>query len=460
MTTVLALLVVAALVVGAGVLGFDVIMRPQTVITVVTGVLTVVYVVLVAGTVDWTAVSALPAGSASAMVGALVLVLTGFGLGWVNVAADYTRYLPRSASERGIVGWTTFGASIAPIVLLVVGLLLAGSSPQLSEAIAADPIGALTATLPTWFLVPFALAAVLGLVGGAVLDIYSSGLALLSLGLPAPRWVAALIDGVLMVIGTVYVVFFAGEFLPQFTGFLITLGVPVAAWCGILLADIAMRRTYADAELYDTGGRYGVGAVARRRAARRGDCAGLGSGHELAGRVADVAGLPARSRPRRPRGPVGVREPGGAAGAGAGLRRLARDQGVHRPFAAGGDVRFLVLIWSNPESRGLWEQFAGEQQLAGLDAYRELDAELAASGEFVAAHPLADASRVRRVHVRDGAVSTTDGPYAEVKEHLAGFYLVECASQERAIEIAARIPEAAFGLVDVRPTVDLESLGP
>ena len=76
-------------------------------------------------------------------------------------------------------------------MLLVFGLLLAGSSASLSSAIGADPIGALTTLLPTWFLVPFAIVAVLGLVGGAVLDIYSSGLALLTLGLRIPRYVAA-----------------------------------------------------------------------------------------------------------------------------------------------------------------------------------------------------------------------------------------------------------------------------
>ncbi|MFC4950888.1 purine-cytosine permease family protein [Pseudonocardia sp. GCM10023141] len=257
-TLIVALLVVAALIVGAGVLGFDLIMRLQTVITVVTAVLTVVYMVLVAGQINWSAVGALPAGSTEQVVGALVFLLTGFGLGWVNAAADYSRYLPRSASSRGVIGWTTFGASLAPLVLLVFGLLLAASSADLSTAIAGDPIGALAAALPTWFLVPFALVAVLGLVGGAVLDIYSSGLALLTLGLPAPRWAAALVDGVIMVIGTVYVVFFAGDFLGQFTGFLITLGVPVAAWCGVMLADIAMRRRdYAEADLYDRRGRYG-----------------------------------------------------------------------------------------------------------------------------------------------------------------------------------------------------------
>ena len=73
-------------------------MRMQTLITIVTGVLTVVYIVLAAGQVDWATVSALPAGSVEQLIGALVFLMTGFGLGWVNVAADYSRYLPRNAS--------------------------------------------------------------------------------------------------------------------------------------------------------------------------------------------------------------------------------------------------------------------------------------------------------------------------------------------------------------------------
>ncbi|MGV9361554.1 purine-cytosine permease family protein [Amycolatopsis sp. NPDC003731] len=265
-TKVVALVVVAALTVAAGVLGFDAIMKLQTWITWITGVLTVVYVVLVAGDVHWAAVSALPSGSAQQWVGALVFLMTGFGLGWVNAAADYSRYLPRSSSSRGVVGWTTFGASVAPVVLLVFGLLLAGSSPDLNKAIAADPIGALTTLLPLWFLVPFAIVAVLGLVGGAVLDIYSSGLALLSAGLRIPRPAAALVDGVIMILGTIYIVFFGGEFLGQFQGFLVTLGVPVAAWCGVMLADVLLRRRdYAEPDLFDPAGRYGdarVGPIA------------------------------------------------------------------------------------------------------------------------------------------------------------------------------------------------------
>jgi len=257
-TKVIALIVITGLTIAGGVMGFDLIMRLQTVITVVTAVLTVMFIALVADKIHWHTVSAIPSGSTENVIGALVFTMTGFGLGWVNAAADYSRYLPRRSSGRGVIGWTAFGSSIAPIFLLLFGLLLAGSSAKLSSAIAADPIGALTSLLPTWFLVPFAIVAVLGLVGGAVLDIYSSGLALLTLGLPVPRYVAALIDGTIMVLGTIYVVFIAGNFLGQFEGFLITLGVPIAAWCGIMLADIALRRRdYAEAELYSPAGRYG-----------------------------------------------------------------------------------------------------------------------------------------------------------------------------------------------------------
>jgi nucleobase:cation symporter-1, NCS1 family len=258
-TKIIAFLVVAAVIVLAGILGFDAIMRLQGIITVATAVLTVGFIALTADHISWAKVSAMPSGSAQAFIGALVFAMTGFGLGWVNSGADYSRYLPRSASSRGVVGWTTFGASVAPVILIIVGLLLAGSDKDLNTKIGSDPIGALTTVLPTWYLVPFALVAILGLIGGAVLDIYSSGLALLTLGLRVPRWMAAGIDGVLMITGTVYVVWFASNFIGPFQGFLITLGVPIAAWCGVFLADLALRHApYADADLYRPEGRYGA----------------------------------------------------------------------------------------------------------------------------------------------------------------------------------------------------------
>ncbi len=262
-TKVVAMLVVAGLIIVGGVMGFDLIMRMQAVITVVTGVLTVVFIALTLKHISWHAVTQVHSGSFQSTIGALVFVMTGFGLGWVNVAADYSRYLPRSTSPRAVVWWTTFGASIAPIILLFFGLLLAGSSATLSSAVGDNPVGALANLLPTWFLVPFVIVAILGLVGGAVLDIYSSGLALLSAGLKIPRYAAAGVDGAIMLVGTVYLVFINKNFLGQFEGFLITVGVLIAAWCGVFLGDLALRRkNYVDEDLFRSTGRYGDVRVA------------------------------------------------------------------------------------------------------------------------------------------------------------------------------------------------------
>jgi nucleobase:cation symporter-1, NCS1 family len=258
-TKVIAFCVVAVAIMAAGMLGFDVIMKVQRWLTALLAVMTVGYVALTVDKISWSAVSGLPGGSATAVLGALVLAATSLGLGWVNSAADYSRYLPRSVSGRAVVGWTTFGASIAPVLLVCYGVLLAGSSKGLSGKIATDPIGALTTILPTWYLVPFALVAVVGLVAGAILDIYSSGLALLTLGLRVQRWKAAGIDGVVMILGTIYLVWIAANFLGPFQAFLITLGVPIAAWCGYFLGDLLLRRRdYAAADLYDPRGRYGA----------------------------------------------------------------------------------------------------------------------------------------------------------------------------------------------------------
>ncbi|XVS60562.1 YciI family protein [Actinosynnema sp. CA-299493] len=116
-------------------------------------------------------------------------------------------------------------------------------------------------------------------------------------------------------------------------------------------------------------------------------------------------------------------------------------------------MKYLVLIYSNPESRAIWERLAAEDRTSGLDAYAALDEELAASGELVVSEALADPARTTRITVRDGQTLTTDGPFAETKELLAGFYLVDVGTHDRAVEIAARIPEAELGLVQVRPAL-------
>jgi purine-cytosine permease-like protein len=250
--------IAAGLTIVGGVLGFRVIMRIQKVLTLLTITLTAGYIALTAHLVNWDSVSAIPSGNIQAFLGALIFAITGIGLGWVNCAADYSRYLPRTVSSRAVVGWTVFGASIVPITLVIYGSMLAGSSKDLADKIGMDPIGALTTLVPTWYLIPFAVVAILGLIGGAILDLYSSGLALISVGIPVKRHVAASIDAVIMGLGTIYIVWIAKDFFGPFQGFLITLGVPIAAWSAIFVADVFMRkRDFKEEDLFNPKGIYG-----------------------------------------------------------------------------------------------------------------------------------------------------------------------------------------------------------
>lgn len=120
-------------------------------------------------------------------------------------------------------------------------------------------------------------------------------------------------------------------------------------------------------------------------------------------------------------------------------------------------MKYLIQIYSNPESRAVWNAFTPEEQAEGYGFYEAISTELASSGEVIAAEALADISLAKRVtNGADGAVAS-DGPFAETKELLAGFYLVDCESEARAVEIAGRFPEAQFGLVEVRPVLEMAS---
>lgn len=256
---VIAAIMIAALIVAASVLGYHTIMKMQSILTWATGAFTILFMILVIPHIHFDRVLAMPHGSLQATIGALVMAMTGFGLGWINIAADWSRYQKRSASDSSIVLWNTIGGSAAPVILVTFGLLLAGSDADFMAKVGDDPIGALASLLPLWALIPFWIVAVLTLVSGAVLGIYSSGLTLLSLGISIPRPAAAALDGIILTIGTIWVVFFAQSFIGPFQSFLITLGVPLAAWAGILIADILTRRAlYDEPALFDANGRYGA----------------------------------------------------------------------------------------------------------------------------------------------------------------------------------------------------------
>jgi hypothetical protein len=121
-------------------------------------------------------------------------------------------------------------------------------------------------------------------------------------------------------------------------------------------------------------------------------------------------------------------------------------------------MKYLIMVLSNPESAAALRRLSQEQGREFGRRHRALTEALADSGELVVSEGLDDQANAVRVRLRDGETMTTDGPFAEAKEQLAGFYLVECESLERAIELAARVPDAAFTDVEVRPVLDLRGM--
>ncbi len=120
-------------------------------------------------------------------------------------------------------------------------------------------------------------------------------------------------------------------------------------------------------------------------------------------------------------------------------------------------MRYVILIYSNPATEQTFEALPPAQRKAGMAAFRALNEQLTASGEMVATEALADPSLAKQVHVNNGRTVTSDGPFPEAKEHLAGFYLIDCDSIDTAIAYAAQVHEAAAGLdlIEVRPVMNL-----
>ena len=114
-------------------------------------------------------------------------------------------------------------------------------------------------------------------------------------------------------------------------------------------------------------------------------------------------------------------------------------------------MKYLCLIYDAEAQTAAMSPEAGEAFMSEYFAFTE---DVKARGQYVAGealHPVATATTVR---IRDGRLSTTDGPFAETKEQLGGFYLIEARDLNEALQVAARIPSARTGCVEVRPVVD------
>ena len=114
-------------------------------------------------------------------------------------------------------------------------------------------------------------------------------------------------------------------------------------------------------------------------------------------------------------------------------------------------MRYLCLIYDQESAVAALPRAESDAMMQG---YRAFTRETQAAGQYVAGEALHPVHTATTVRVRNGTLSTTDGPFAETREQLGGFYLIEARDLNEAIRIAARIPSAATGCVEVRPVVD------
>ncbi|MFG1709356.1 YciI family protein [Nonomuraea sp. M3C6] len=115
-------------------------------------------------------------------------------------------------------------------------------------------------------------------------------------------------------------------------------------------------------------------------------------------------------------------------------------------------MKFLLIMQINPE---IWNALSDEERNEVMNGHGAFIKTIQESGEMISTHALADPSNSASVRGRGGVPAVTDGPFAEAKEYMGGYYLVDCESRERAIELAKLIPDTRVdGLgVEVRPVM-------
>ncbi|NUQ10876.1 MAG: YciI family protein [Gemmatimonadaceae bacterium] len=116
-------------------------------------------------------------------------------------------------------------------------------------------------------------------------------------------------------------------------------------------------------------------------------------------------------------------------------------------------MRYLCLIYENEKQ---WESMPKDQAEAIFGEYFGFTEGIRQSGHYLGGEALQPTATATTVRVRNGRTSTTDGPFAETKEQLGGYYLIKAADLNEAIQVAARIPGARLGCVEIRPVVEFD----
>ncbi len=119
-------------------------------------------------------------------------------------------------------------------------------------------------------------------------------------------------------------------------------------------------------------------------------------------------------------------------------------------------MKYVLLIYDNEK---VWQTMSPDESGAMMNEYFAFTRDIQDRGQYRAGEALQPIATATTIRVRDGKLQTTDGPFAETREQLGGFYLVDAENLDEAIAIAARIPSARTGSIEVRPVVVFDAQG-
>ncbi|HET6855691.1 MAG TPA: cytosine permease [Streptomyces sp.] len=230
-------------------LGINALRRCSTWSTYLFGAFSVLVLAYLIADTDWSAVFAKPAGSTAMMIAGIGTIAAG-GISWVPSGPDFTRYLPRTASGKALVGTTIGGAGVVVLPMVLMGAVMAVSTPDLASA--SDPVSFIGELLPTWIAVPYLLIALVGMLLINSMSMYSAGFTAQTLGIKVPRAWAVSVNAVISLIFGFLLMVVATSFFGSFISFLTLLAVAFSAWIGVFGVDMLRRRTYDGGALMDT----------------------------------------------------------------------------------------------------------------------------------------------------------------------------------------------------------------
>lgn len=239
--------------------GYPLIARLQLILSILSMALIAGLIVMTWPLINLGTALSTPDGSWILTITGAVLVFSFVGLVWANSGADLARYQRVASSGAASMFGATFGATVPAFILIAYGALLAASNPQLAESFGQSPLETLSRVLPLWYPVPLIAAAVLSLLSGVIVTLYSGGFALKTLGVQVSRpWSVVIIALPVVALAMLFAFGITEGLASLFRDAATTLAVPTAAWAGIFAAEMMIRnRRFESESLLRRGGVYG-----------------------------------------------------------------------------------------------------------------------------------------------------------------------------------------------------------